>query len=137
MLSQLLKIYSKSSSCRACPNVSLYKDRILISLSYEIPSLLNGYIGTILSILSISSDSVSPQYGIRSDVLPDFDSANANDVVGIYWQPNEYAINENFGFTMRRYFDEEANEWVDKALVIADGKVLNPLGYYLITKKSS
>ena len=74
---------------------------------------------------------------VEPDVLPDFDSANANDVVGIYWQPNEYAINENFGFTMRRYFDEEANEWVDKALVIADGKVLNPLGYYLITKKSS
>lgn len=74
---------------------------------------------------------------VEPDILPDFDSANANDVVGIYWQPNEYAINENFGFTMRRYFDEEANEWVDKALVVADGKVLNPLGYYLITKKSS
>ena len=74
---------------------------------------------------------------VEPDILPDFDSANANDVVGIYWQPNEYAINENFGFTMRRYFDEEANEWVDKALVVVDGKVLNPLGYYLITKKSS
>lgn len=74
---------------------------------------------------------------VEPDILPDFDSASANDVIGIYWQPDEYAINENFGFTMRRYFDEEANEWVDKALVVVDGKVLNPLGYYLITKKSS
>jgi len=74
---------------------------------------------------------------VEPDILPDFDSASANDVIGIYWQPNEYAINENFGFTMRRYFDEEANEWVDKALVVVDGKVLNPLGYYLITKKTS
>ena len=35
---------------------------------------------------------------------------------------------------MRRYFDEETNEWVDKALVVCDGKVLNPTGYYLIKK---
>ena len=67
-------------------------------------------------------------------IIADFDSANANDVIGIYWQPEEYAINENFGFTMRRYFDEETNEWVDKALVVVDGKVLNPTGYYLIKK---
>lgn len=74
---------------------------------------------------------------VEPDILPDFDSASVGDVIGIYWQPDEYAINENFGFTMRRYFDEETNEWVDKALVVVDGKVLNPLGYYLITKKSS
>ncbi len=71
---------------------------------------------------------------VEPDILPDFDAASSNDVIGIFWQPDEYAINENFGFTMRRYFDEEANEWVDKALVVVDGKVLNPTGYYLIKK---
>lgn len=74
---------------------------------------------------------------VEPDILPDFDSASVGDVVGIFWQPQEYALNENFGFTMRRWFDEEANEWVDKALVVVDGKVLNPVGYYLITKKAS
>lgn len=73
---------------------------------------------------------------VEPDILPDFDTAEAGDVIGIFWQPEEYAINENFGFTMRRYFDEEANEWVDKALVVIDGKVLNPTGYYLIKKKA-
>ena len=73
---------------------------------------------------------------VEPDVLPDFDSAEAGDVIGIFWQPNEFAINENFGFTMRRYFDEETNEWVDKAIVVVDGKVLNPTGYYLIKKKA-
>lgn len=73
---------------------------------------------------------------VEPDVLPDFDSAAAGDVIGIYWQPDEYAINENFGFTMRRYYDEETNEWVDKALVVVDGKVLNPNGYWLIKKKA-
>ena len=71
---------------------------------------------------------------VEPDILPDFDTASSNDVIGIFWQPQEYAINENFGFTMRRYFDEETNEWVDKALVVVDGKVLNPNGIWLIKK---
>lgn len=71
---------------------------------------------------------------VESDILPDFDTASSNDVIGIYWQPEEYAINENFGFNMMRYFDQETNEWVDKAIVVVDGKVLNPTGFYLITK---
>ena len=74
---------------------------------------------------------------VESDILPDFDTANSSDVVGIYWQPDQYAVNENFGFAMRRYFDEETNEWVDKALTVVDGKVLNPTGFYKIVKKSS
>ena len=65
---------------------------------------------------------------VEPDIIADFDTANAGDVIGIFWQPEEYAINENFGFIMRRYFDEETNEWVDKALVVCDGKVLNPYG---------
>lgn len=74
---------------------------------------------------------------VEPDILPDFDAASNGDIVGIFWQPEEYAINENFGFTMRRYWDDETNEWVDKALVVVDGKVLNPVGYYLIKKKAS
>lgn len=71
---------------------------------------------------------------VEPDILPDFDTANANDIIGIYWQPEEYMVNENFGFTMLRYFDQENNEWVDKALTVVDGKVLNPAGIYLIAK---
>ena len=71
---------------------------------------------------------------VEEDILPDFDTAEKGDVIGIYWQPEEYAINENFGFTMRRYFDEETNEWVDKALVVVDGKTINPTGFVKIVK---
>lgn len=71
---------------------------------------------------------------VEPDIIADFDTASQGDVVGIYWQPQDYAINENFGFTMRRYFDEETNEWVDKALVVVDGKVINPTGYVKIIK---
>lgn len=71
---------------------------------------------------------------VEPDIITDFDAASAGDVIGLFWQPLEYAINENFGFTMRRYFDEETNEWVDKALTVVDGKVLNPTGFYKILK---
>ena len=73
---------------------------------------------------------------VEPEVIKDFDTASDGEVVGIYWQTNEYAINENWGFTMRRYFDEETNEWVDKALIVVDGKVLNPSGFWLIKKKA-
>lgn len=71
---------------------------------------------------------------VEPDIIPDFDTAQAGDVIGIFWQPQDYAINENFAWTMRRYFDEEMNEWVNKALVVTDGKILNPTGYYKIIK---
>lgn len=71
---------------------------------------------------------------VEPDIIPDFDTASQGDVVGLFWQPEEYAINENFGFSMRRYFDEETNEWVDKAITVVDGKVLNPTGFYKILK---
>lgn len=71
---------------------------------------------------------------VEPDLIGDFDAASSGDVIGIYADLNEYAINENFGFTMRRYFDEETNEWVDKALVIVDGKVLNPNAFWVLKK---
>lgn len=74
---------------------------------------------------------------VEPDVIPDFDSAEAGDIVGIFWQPQEYAINTNMAFGMKRYFDEERNEWVNKMLTVVDGKVLNPKGFYLIKKKGS
>ena len=73
---------------------------------------------------------------VEPDIITDFDSANDGDVIGIFWQPEEYAINTNMQFGMRRWFDEEHNEWVNKMLTVVDGKFLNPMGFYLIKKKA-
>ena len=74
---------------------------------------------------------------VEPDVIGDFDDASNGDVVGIFWQPEAYAINSNMEFGMKRYFDEETNEWVNKALVIIDGKLVNPAGVWLIKKSST
>lgn len=71
---------------------------------------------------------------VEPDVIADFDSASSGDVVGIFWQPEEYAINTNMAFGMRRWFDEDRNEWVNKMLTVVDGKVLNPKGIWIIKK---
>lgn len=73
---------------------------------------------------------------VEPDILPDFDSAADGEVIGIFYQPEEYAINTNMAFGMRRWFDEDRNEWVNKMLTVVDGKTLNPRGFYLITKKA-
>lgn len=71
---------------------------------------------------------------VEPDIMPDFDSAASGDVIGIFWQPEEYAINTNMAFGMKRWLDDDRNEWVNKLLTVCDGKVLNPMGFWLIKK---
>ena len=72
---------------------------------------------------------------VEPDIVADFETAASGDVVGLYWIPNDYAINTNLAFGMKRYFDEDKNEWVNKGLTIVDGKMLDVSGCYIIKKK--
>lgn len=72
---------------------------------------------------------------VEPDIVADFETASSGDVVGLYWIPKDYAINTNLAFGMKRYFDEEKNEWVNKGLTIVDGKMLDVSGVYIIKKK--
>ena len=72
---------------------------------------------------------------VEEDILSNFDDAEDGDYFGIYWVPNEaYAINSNLEFTVVDYLDHETNQYVKKALVVNDGKVLNPKYIYLLKK---
>ena len=72
---------------------------------------------------------------VEPDIVADFDTASSGDVIGIYWVPTDYAINTNLAFGMKRYFDEDTNEWINKGLTIVDGKMLDVAGCYIIKKK--
>lgn len=72
---------------------------------------------------------------VEPDIVEDFGTAENGDVIGIFWVPNDYAINTNLQFGMKRYFDEDTNEWINKALTIVDGKILDVSGCYLLKKK--
>lgn len=74
---------------------------------------------------------------VEPDVIADFDTAKAGDIVGIFWVPTDYAINTNMQFGMKRYFDDDNNEWINKGLTIVDGKILDTSGCFLIKKASA
>lgn len=68
--------------------------------------------------------------GIKS-----FEAATAGEYFGMMWVPEKaYAINSNMRFGYKKYFDEDTNQYVTKALVIVDGKVLDGKYIYLFKK---
>lgn len=64
-------------------------------------------------------------------------SGTGSKYFGIYWVPEKaYAINTNLEFAVKRYFDEEKLQYVDRAIVINDGKILDEKYIYLLKKKA-
>ena len=86
------------------------------------------------------TDGIQERFGskeviqVEDDVIAPYDTAAAGDVVAVFMPLGDYCINSNMQLTMRRYFDEDKNEWVDKAILIADGKILDPNGVIIVKK---
>lgn len=86
------------------------------------------------------TDGIQERFGgkeviqVEDNIVTPYDDAAAGDVVAIFMPLNDYCINSNMQLTMRRYFDEDKNEWVDKAILVADGKILDPNGVILVLK---
>lgn len=71
----------------------------------------------------------------EKDIFKDFNSCDNDEYFGMFWVPEEaYAINSNLEFTIIHYFDQDTNQYVDKALIINDGKILDPKYIYLFKK---
>lgn len=74
---------------------------------------------------------------IEEGGIVSFDSAAAGDYFGMMWVPEKaYCINSNMQFGYKKYFDEDTNQTVTKALVITDGKVLEGEYIWLFKKKA-
>jgi len=74
---------------------------------------------------------------IPTDLLPSIDTAFVGDVFAILVRLEDYMVNSNMAITYRRYFDENTDEWISKATMIADGKLADPNGVVLIKLKAS
>lgn len=67
--------------------------------------------------------------------IDNFDDAENGGIFGFYWVPEKaYAVNTNLEFAVKRYFDEEKLEWVERAVVINDGKILDPKYIWVLKK---
>ena len=71
---------------------------------------------------------------VEPNVIKDFETAVAGDVVGIFWTPNDYIVNTNLQLAYKRYFNDDTNKWVNKGIVICDGKMADATGCYIIKK---
>lgn len=71
---------------------------------------------------------------VESDILADYDTATAGDVWGVYLKPTDYCINTNMQLTMKRYFNEDTNRWINKGICILDGKLLDTNGVFVLKK---
>ena len=71
------------------------------------------------------------------DILPDFDAAEAGDVIGLFIDWKNYVVNSQMVLKTDKWHDYETNKDKYRALMIADGKVLDPYGIILIKKKAS
>lgn len=72
---------------------------------------------------------------IEEGGIKSFDTAVAGDFFGMMWIPEKaYLINSNMQFSYKKYFDEKTNQYITKALVICDGKVLDGKYIYLLKK---
>lgn len=69
--------------------------------------------------------------------IKDMATAEAGDVVGVFWVPNDYIVNTNLQLAYKRWFDDDKNQYINKGIVITDGKIADTAGCYIIKKKVS
>lgn len=67
-------------------------------------------------------------------IVKDFDTAEQGNTIGYYFQPDSFVINENWGFTVDRYYNYERRKWITVATVVCDGKPINSTGFIKIVK---
>lgn len=73
---------------------------------------------------------------VEKDIFKDFNSCGNGEYFGMFWVPaRAYSINSNMNFAVTRYWDNEKNQWVQKGLVINDGKILDAKYIFLLRKK--
>lgn len=71
---------------------------------------------------------------VESDIIKDWDSASANDVVAIFCNFSDYAFNSNMQMQTVKWTDHDTNEIKNKVILIADGKLIDPYGVVVIKK---
>lgn len=71
---------------------------------------------------------------VEDDVIKPYDTASTNDVVAVFGLLSNYAVNTNLQMKVVKWSDHDNNKEKTKAIMIADGKVLDPNGFLIIKK---
>lgn len=60
---------------------------------------------------------------LTTDKLPGYDNAGNGDIFGALVNLEDYILNSNLAMYYKKYFNEDKNKWIHKALMIADGQM--------------
>lgn len=75
---------------------------------------------------------------VEPEVIKDWDCATGNattgDVIAIFANLNDYAINSNLEMKVVKWEDNDNNEIKNKVILIADGKLVDPNGVVIVKK---
>ena len=71
---------------------------------------------------------------VEDNVVADYETAASGDVVAIFADLNSYGVNSNMEMTVVEWTDHDANEIKNKAILIADGKLIDANGVLIIKK---
>lgn len=71
---------------------------------------------------------------VEDDIIAPYDDAATGDVIAVYCNLSNYGFNSNMQMLMYRYYDNDKNEYIDKAILIADGKIIDPNGVVIVKK---
>lgn len=71
---------------------------------------------------------------VEDDVIANYDAASTGDVVAVFVNLSDYAINSNMEMTTVKWVDNDTNEVKNKVILIADGKLVDPNGVLIIKK---
>lgn len=60
---------------------------------------------------------------LTTDKLPGYDNATVGEIFGALVNLEDYILNSNLAMYYKKYFNEDKNKWIHKALMIADGQM--------------
>ena len=60
---------------------------------------------------------------LTTDKFPGYDNAGNGDIFGALVNLEDYILNSNLAMYYKKYFNEDKNKWIHKALMIADGQM--------------
>lgn len=73
----------------------------------------------------------------EEDVIKSYDTASTGDVVAVFVNLNDYAINSNLQMKADKWEDKDTHEIKNNCLMILDGKLIDPNGVLIIKKGAS
>lgn len=71
---------------------------------------------------------------VEDDVIPDYEAATVGDVIAVFANLADYAVNSNMQMQTVKWIDHDNNKVKNKVTMICDGKLIDPNGVIVVKK---